>query len=79
MGKANLASMGSDVMIHKMHTGLEHWLKIAKKQMAFYEESGDENAIRAGRQSIESIQAQMHELEKLMLEGLENINDDSKE
>ena len=79
MGKANLASMGSDVMIHKMHTGLEHWLQIAKKQMAYYEESGDENAIRAGRQSIESIEAQMHELEKLMAEGLENLNDDSKE
>ena len=79
MGKANLASMGSDVMIHKMHTGLEHWLKIAKKQMAFYEESGDENAIRAGRQSIESIKNQMHQLEELMLEGFEQLNDDSKE
>ena len=79
MGEANLASMGSDVMIHKMHTGLEHWLKIAKKQLAYYEESGDENAIRAGRQSIESIKNQMHQLEELMLEGLEQLNDDSKE
>lgn len=79
MGKANLASMGSDVMIHKMHTGLEHWLKIAKKQLAYYEETGDENAIRAGRQSIESIKNQMHQLEELMLEGFEQLNDDSKE
>ena len=79
MGEANLASMGSDVMIHKMHTGLEHWLKIAQKQLAYYEESGDENAIRAGRQSIESIKNQMHQLEELMLEGLEQLNDDSKE
>jgi len=79
LGKANLASMGSDVMIHKMHTGLEHWLEIAKKQMAFYEESGDENAIRAGRQSIESIKEQMYKLEELMLDGLEKLNDDSKE
>lgn len=66
-------------MIHKMHTGLEHWLQIAKKQLAFYEESGDENAIRAGKQSVESIKAQMHELEELMLRGLEQLNDDSKE
>lgn len=79
MGKAYLASMGSDVMIHKMHTGLEHWLKIAKKQLAYYEETGDENAIRAGRQSIESIKNQMHQLEELMLEGFEQLNDDSKE
>ena len=66
-------------MIHKMHIGLEHWLQIAKKQLAFYEESGDENAIRAGKQSVESIKAQMHELEELMLRGLEQLNDDSKE
>ena len=79
MGKAYLASMGSDVMIHKMHTGLEHWLQIAKKQLAYYEETGDENAIRAGRQSIESIKNQMHQLEELMLEGFEQLNDDSKE
>jgi len=79
LGKANLASMGSDVMIHKMHTGLEHWLQIAKKQLAYYEETGDENAIRAGRQSIESIKNQMHQLEELMLEGFEQLNDDSKE
>ena len=61
-------------MIHKMHTGLEHWLKIAQKQLAYYEESGDENAIRAGQQSIKSIKEQMYKLEELMLDGLEKLN-----
>ena len=51
-------------MIQKIHSANEHWLEVAKSLQIKYEKQENEEAIQAGRASIERIEKTIQKLEE---------------